>query len=286
MKNMKKIIIGMLITMLLAIGASISVSAKAIGADYTIMGYNAGWVLIILGIGVGLLFASKLVTMPKSIGMKPLVGFVAIMMVAGLMMVFVDTPTPASATTLGSIEFDIEASALTTDGSYYPDTTFDESSNMFTIPYVLDISAGTINESADNSAYTGGATQDPHMKFIIKADFPADATDDDLAKIYYEVVNPTLYIKSDPDNYVLVKTDDVHQATWHDQDASYTNVSGWTSGGVEETFTVWLRLELYEAGLAKADVYKNAVLSIRFFNQDNTWSESFSVNFICTKAWA
>lgn len=277
-------ILGMLSMIALAVGASaVTVSAKAIGAGYKIFGFEAGWILVGVSVVLILMFASKIIKMPKSIGIKPVAFIIAVMLIAGLAMVFVETPTPTASTTgLADLEFDIEASAITTQGSYYPDTTFDEASGLFTIPYKCNTTSDLLYEHGDNSSYS----DDPRLNFSIKADFPDDADDDDLAIIYFEVVNPDLYTESDPDNYVLVKTDDKHQAIWTDQDGGENTISGWTTGGIEETLTVTLDLELYETGLAQADVFDGVVMNIKFHNKANTWSETFQVNFVCTENWA
>ena len=259
-----------------------SVSAKAIGEDYSIFGYNAGWVLIIVGIGVGLLFASKIVKMPKSVGIKPVATMVAIVLVAGLVMVAVETPAPvADVTGLANVEFTIDAAALTTDGTYYPDTTFDDSSNLFTVPYKANTTSDLIQEHGDNSTYT----DDPYLNFTIRVDLPDDADDNDLAQIYFEVVNPTLFVGSDADNYVLTKTGDIHQAIWTDQDGATSDIKGWTNGGIEDAFYATLQLDLYQTGLAQADVFDPVVLNIKFHNKANTFSESFTVQFVCSETW-
>lgn len=284
-ENMKKIskILGVLLLIWVALGAVVNtVCAKAIGADYTIWGFNAGWVLIGVAVIIGLLFWAKVLKMPKSVGIKPLAFIVAILLCAGFLMVFVETPTPsASVSGLADMTFNIEASAVTTAGSYYPDTTFDEGSGLFTIPYKANSTSGGLYEHGDNSSYG----DDPRLNFSIKGDFPENADDDDLAIIYFEVVNPALYVGSDADNYVLVKTNDKHQATWTDQDGATNTISGWTSGGIEETFTVTLDLELYEAGLATASVFDPEVMNIKFHNKANTWSESFQISFVCSETW-
>jgi len=283
MKKTQKVV-GMLVVFLLALGASaITASAKAIGADYTIFGYNAGWVLVIIGVAIGILFASKMLQMPKSIGLKPIVVIVALTLVGGLMMVFVETPAPtAEISGLSDLEFDIEGSAITTAGSYYPDTSFDDSSGQFLVPYGCNTTSDLLFEADDNSSYS----DDPRLSFTIKTDLPADADDTDLAIIYFEVTNPTLYTESDADNFVLTKTDDIHQATWTDQDGATNNISGWTSGGIEETLTLTLDLNLYETGLAQADEYDANVLNIKFHNKANTWSETFTVVFMNQHAFA
>ncbi len=283
MKRKSKIL-GIVAMILAMIGTLVTtVSAKAIGADYTIQGFPAGGVIVIFAAIIGALFAFGVLKMPEAVGIKPIVGIVAIMLVIGLGMIFIETPTPkAEVTGLADMEFSIEASAITTAGSYYPDTSFDDSSNLFTVPYKANTTSSLLNEHGDNSTYS----DDPRLNFTIRADFPADADDDDLAIIYYEILNPTLYTESDADNYVLVKTDDVHQAVWTDQDGSTSDVLGWTAGGIEETLTLSLDLELYETGLQLADVFNGVVMNIKFHNQANTWSETYQIYFVCTESWA
>ena len=170
---------------------------------------------------------------------------------------------------------------MTTAGTYYPDTTFDEASGLFTVPYKANTTSDLLQEHGDNSSYS----DDPRINFSIKTDFPDDADDQDLAIIYFEVVNPALYTESDQDKYVLVKSVDVHQAIWTDQDSGTSTISGWTSGGIEETLTLDLDLELFETGLAQADVFDGVVMNIKFHNKANTWSETFQIQFICTEHW-
>jgi len=285
--NTKKIGMLVLALLLMLIGAGITAttaSAKAIGEDYTIMGFNAGWVLIGIGVALALLFGNKILKMPKAVGLKPMATFVALLLVIGFAMVFVQGPaaTTGEITGLPNINFDIEASAVTTDGSYYPDTTYDEDSGLFTVPFKANTTGSNLSEHGDNSTYG----DDPRMNFTIKAELNDDSDDDDLAIIYFEIVNPTLYVASDADNYVLTKTNDKHQATWTDQDGNTNTVSGWTSGGIEETFTVTLDLDLYEAGLVNAEVFDPVVMNIKFHNKANTWSETFQVQFVCTESYS
>ena len=282
MEKTKKIL-GVLTIVLLAIGASaVTASAKAIGDDYTILGYNAGWVILIIGVVIGLLFASKILKMPKSIGLKPIAFFVAVLVVVGLAMVFVQGPTPtAEVSDLANMEFTIEAEALHTDGTHYPDTTYDEASNLFTVPFRVNDTTNALHEHGDNST-VNDATADPWMNFTIKAVFPDDADDNDLAQINFEITNPTLFAGSDADNYALTYNGDEHEAWWIDNGGINMTVSGDTGGGIEEVMWVNLRLNWYETGLAEATNFDPLVLNVRFFNNAGTWSETYQIQLICT----
>jgi len=284
MKNMKtKIVLAMLSVFALLQAVVSTVAAKAVGDGYQIMGYNAGWIFLGIGVVLVVLFATKILSIPKSIGVKVVAGMIAIPLVLGSVMVFVETPSAPAATVTGlaDMEFEISASAVTTDGTYYPDTTFDDGTNIFTVPYRYNETSDTLTEHTDNSTYG----DDPRLSFTIKPELQDDSDDDDLAVIYFEVTNPTAYTGSDADNYVLVKTDDIHQARWTDDDGGVTNITGWSSGGVEETQTVTLDLELYETGLAQATVLESTSLTLKFSNKAGTWTESFTVQFIPTFSW-
>jgi len=280
MKKRNKILMTLLFALAMVEAVVNTVCATTLGADYTIMGFPAGWILVIIGVVVGALFVFKLLKVPEK-----LTGVVAliliVMILVGLAMVFVETPAEITeASGLSTLEFSIEAEALTTDGTYYPDTTYDESSGMFTIPYRSNLTGDSIYEHGDNSSYT----DHPVLNFTIKADFD-DATDDDLAKIHYEITNPSQHVGTDTDNYVLIKKSNEFMAWWIDQDAGNSTVTGYTSGGIEETLWVNLHMQLYGAGLSQADLLEPTVLNIKFSNPAGTWSETFTVQFISTHEW-
>lgn len=289
MKNLKQTIKMAMLTvclMLLGAGATIAtVSAKKLGEDYTLNGFPFGWIIVIVAGGVALLFMVKILKMPK--GAKPTVPYtvLAILFAFGLAMVLVDTPAPtADISGLSNVKLQIEADPVTTDGLFYPDTYFNDDTNTFVVPYHANWTSDTLYEHGDNSSYS----DDPRVNFTIKVD-PAgyDPTDNDLVWIYYEVTDADNYIGSNSDNRILVKTDNKYQAVWTDQDGATSTIEGWTSGGVEESFTLALDLELYEAGLSQVtDAFEDmGSLSLRIHNKDNTFSETYTIQFQCTEAW-
>lgn len=281
MKKPQKIIM-MLLAVLLAIGASaVTASAKAIGDDYTVYGYNAGWIFLIIGGALVLVFATKIVKMPKSVGLKIPAAIVAGLFVIGGVMIGVTVAPSANVISengMPDMQFQIEGSVPT---GHYPDTRYDKASGIFTIPYRANTTSDLIKYDSTNATYV----LDPYINFTIKPEFPDTADDDSLSVIYFAVTNPTLYTGSDSDNLVLTKTSNEYQAIWTDQDGATSTVSGWTGGHITDTLTLALHLDLYQTGLAQADEYSTVVLSINFHNKANTWSESFQVALTCTESW-
>lgn len=284
----KKIIGKLLIYCVLlwaVIMTAITATAEKIGDGYELAGIQVGWILLVIAVIVGFLLLTKLIKLPKGTTWVGIVIF--IMFIAGIFMVAVDKPTASITDTddMGDLTFDIEASALTTDGTYYPDTTFTEGSGgkggVFIVPYHGNLSNDLLYEHGDNSSYG----DDPVLQFVCDPDYPSDATSKNLGKIYFTITNPDIYVGSDPDNRVLTETNDVVQATWTDQDGLTDMVDGWASRALPNPITLNLTLNLYETGLAQADVFDPEVLYVKFYNGDNTWSESFTVQFVCTDSW-
>lgn len=285
MEKISKKIIGKLLIYCVLLWAvimtAITATAEKIGDGYELAGIQVGWILLVIAVIVGFLLLTKLIKLPKGTTWVGIVIF--IMFIAGIFMVAVDKPTATitDEDDMGDLEFDITASALTTDGTYYPDTTFDDASNLFIVPFHANRTSDTLYEHGDNSSYG----DDPVLQFVCDPDYPADATGDNLGKIYFAITNPDIYVGSDPDNRVLTETNDIVQATWTDQDGNTDMVSGWASRALPNAMTLNLTLNLYETGLAQADDFDPDVLYIKFYNGDNTWSESYSVQFVCTDHW-
>lgn len=284
MEKISKKIIGKLLIywaiIFAVIMTAVTVSAKKVGDGYSVYGIQLGWVLIVLFGIIGFLILTKMVKLPK--GTVWFSFIVLILFIAGIFMVAVDVPTATITDTqgLGNMDFDITASALTTAGVYYPDTTFDDVSNVFIVPFHANRTSDLLKEHGDNSTYS----DDPVLQFVCDPDYPADATEG-YSKIYFTITNPDLYVGSDPDNRVITETNDIVQLTWTDQDGNTDMVSGWASRALPTAITLNLTLNLYETGLAQSDVFDPDILYIKFYNADNTWSESYTVQFVCTDYW-
>jgi hypothetical protein len=145
----KKIInIMILVSLLLIIAGATSVTAKSLGQSWgwTIAGYDAGWIIIIIGIIIGILSLPQLdILSTKIFGSLALA---AIIFGGALVGIQVAPEQPAAAIT-DCCEIDFTAAAINSGGDYITDTTWDENTNTLTIPLtVADSSDGNLTGSA------------------------------------------------------------------------------------------------------------------------------------------
>ena len=176
MKNMKqKLSSLMLVVSVLAMFVG-TVSAETLGEQWTVMGYNGGWMLLVLGIIVGLV--ATMVKMAKA--MKgPLLAIGAILIVGGLVMATVtvpeDTTADTTSTTGNCCDFDFTGSAIASGGDFITSTTWNENTNTLTIPLtVSDSSDGNLTGSAAGVNITLealGLTTDTNCVFTITSDY-------------------------------------------------------------------------------------------------------------------
>lgn len=151
--------------MLLALVASITASAGAIGDDYSIGGFGAGWVLVGIAIIGFVLIYFKV--FKKELGRKILAPFVAILLI-GLALQFVTIEEPATAEIAPSDcpEFDISGNAIISGTYYITTAVFDNDTMTLTVPLtVQDSSDGNltdhktgVNLTVDPIAIAGGAS--------------------------------------------------------------------------------------------------------------------------------
>lgn len=284
MKEKSKIIMIATAIMLLAMGLVTStVSAATWGDTYTAGGFNLGYILIIVSI---ILFAgARWADFLKDLK-KPLCVIAVVMLMIGGVIGFVQIPAADIPTgdVTASVNWDIDASALTTDGTYYPDTTFEDYTSgggQFVVPYAANLTADTLYEDGDNSSYS----DDPVLQFVCEPDAPEGTLTTEMFTLYYEVVNPDLYCASDADNRVITETSDIVQATWTDDEANTDMVTGWVKTTANDPMTINLTLNLYEAGLQLATLFEPNTLRLRLYNAAGTWSEEYTVSFILTDSW-
>ena len=145
MKKIKAKIMGILALVLVFIGASAElVSAKTLGDGMSIMGYNAGYVLIIVGIVAALIVAMTKIAPAKS---KPMVyGIAAVLIIGGLALAFVNVEETATGDTTasGCQDFDLSVSTLTSGDGWITGTVWDEDTKTLTIPL-------TVSDSSDGN---------------------------------------------------------------------------------------------------------------------------------------
>ena len=125
------------------LGAGVTVSAATIGDGYSIAGYNAGWVLLIVGvIMVALAWMMKFQKTVKTF-MTWVFGALAVI---GLIMLTVQAPaTTVTDTDTTCCDFEVTGTAITSGGTWITTTAWEESTNTLTIPLtVADSSDGNL----------------------------------------------------------------------------------------------------------------------------------------------
>lgn len=284
MKEIKKMYMKIMAACLLLLGLVTStVSAATIGDTYPVFGFNLGYVLIFFAIVLAFIgYAVK----PFEAAKVPMYVIAVIMVMAGLFSAGIPLPAEVeSADVTASVDWDIDVSALTTDGTYYPDTTFEDYTSgggQFVVPYGINTTDDTLHEDGDNSSYS----DDPVLQFVCEPNAPEGALTTEMYTIFYDISNPDLYCASDADNRVITETNDIVQATWTDDDGNTDMVTGWVKTTGDDPVTINLTLNLYETGLAQATVFQSNTLRFRLYNAAGTWSEEFTVLFHATTSFA
>lgn len=174
MKDIKtKVVNCMLVIAVLAMFVG-TVSAETLGEQYTIMGYNGGWGVLVLGILVGLVAA--MFKMAKAIK-GPLLAIAAVMIVGGLVMATVSVPDApvADTTSTDCCDFEITGSAIASGGDFITSTTWDQTTKTLTVPLtVADSSDGNLTGSAAGVNITLealGMTTTTNCVFTISSDY-------------------------------------------------------------------------------------------------------------------
>ena len=155
---MKKIhkIFGILLVAMLTIGASaITVSASAIGDDYSISGVGLGWVLIGIVIVIALIAWGMQVS--KKV-IKPFVPVLAILFIVGLCLQFVEVAEEPAEITPG-ISWSVSAVCGTDD------VTVDNDARTITALVWADVDLEVIN-GTDDAAWVA-ITDDPLINFTV-----------------------------------------------------------------------------------------------------------------------
>jgi len=272
--NVKKTnIIRAFLLMLIGIVASaVSVSAEKLGDGYSIMGYNAGWVLVIVAIVIAILWFGKIVKIPKP-AKKILTTIVALFFIIGLAMVGVEVETEAPPLdTVSGMEFEITPADATAGGSDIDSVTWDADKEVYTIPLQL-TGSGELETNLTS------------LNFTIKPKPTAGQTTENLAVCHFK----TDYQMKYAGEYVLRDMGDTYYANWthgstqnaHTDD-DYT---GWESMALSGS--AWANVTFkFDSGTA--DTFSNELDSIgdtgswtiTFYNEEGTWSESFTVVWI------
>jgi len=155
MKKLNKILGMMLIAMLTLVASALTASA-AIGDDYSVSGVGLGWVLIGIVIVIALIVWGLQV---KSKVIKPFVPVLAILVIAGLALQFVDVAADTAASVTDDVTWDVTCTSSTAD------LTIDNDARTITKLIWADVDLAVIN-ATDDSVWAG-VTDDPDLNFSI-----------------------------------------------------------------------------------------------------------------------
>ena len=192
---MKKIhkIFGILLVAMLTIGASaITVSASAIGDDYSISGVGLGWVLIGIVIVIALIAWGMQVS--KKV-IKPFVPVLAILFIVGLCLQFVEVAEEPAEITPGA-SWSVSAVCGTDD------VTVDNDARTITALIWADVDLEVIN-GTDDAAWVA-ITDDPLINFTVSPSMAEGiSTTTQQATTRCRVSNPDKTFTEDSTSYDL-----------------------------------------------------------------------------------
>ena len=185
-------ILTMLLISLAAIGASIeTAAAAAVGDAYSMGGIGLGWILIGLVVVIALLAWGKVIG-AKAI--KPMVPVLAILLIAGLALQFVDVaaePAEITPTTVWSVS--------TTVDSVTNQTTTDDDARTITILCYVNSKTDTMNNT-----WSGNTWEHPIINFTIAPSQTEGIISTDLAAtMLASVNNPDQEFTEDSTTYDL-----------------------------------------------------------------------------------
>jgi hypothetical protein len=152
----------------------------------------------------------------------------------------------------------------------------------FTLPFIANTTQHDIYKE-DNTSW-----MDPEIQFAIKPIPFAGATQDDLATIYYEVVEPEYDIDAATAGpyYLFVKTSGNRQIEWHSVNGAVGAnefVSGSATMLMTGNETMQLYLETDEGSLSRMQTeYDSITIHVKFSNGAG-WSETFWLDFVPIK---
>lgn len=234
-------ILTMLLVALIAIGASIeTVAAAAVGDAYSMGGIGLGWILI--GAVVILVVIAYALQVGKA-AMKPFVPVLAIVLIAGLALQFVDVaPEPAEITP--SITWSVSA---TVDAG---NMTIDDDARTITILYYENVSDEIINQT-DSTAWVS-----PIINFTISPTQTTGLVDTSLgATTLASVNNPDKEFTEDSTTYDLFQDasgENKKDLEW-DADGTTEYETHYCTVSFGSSETVLLTIELLDDGLCQCE---------------------------------
>jgi len=242
-----------------------------------------GWALVIIGLGLGIsILATK-----KTFGVHPgIIGIVCAALIIGpIAMGWATLPEAEDAgdgtiniiNDTGEVQYPTFEITPARSNTTQP-AVLKSDETGFTVPYVANTTQHDIyQQDASTSWY------DPEIEFHIVPIPFAGASQDDLATIYYEFLEPDYEVEAATSGpyFMFVKTSGKRQLDWHVAGGA---VNEWVEGTqtmlMTENVTMQCYMEFDEASLSRAQTaYDAMTIHIKFTN-GGSWSETFDVDVI------
>jgi hypothetical protein len=174
--------------------------------------------------------------------------------------------------------FDIQPSAANTTQP----AVLSSGEDGFTLPFIANTTQHDIYKE-DNTSWC-----DPEVQFCITPIPFAGATQDDLATIYFEVVEPDLEVDaaSSGPYYLFVKTGGKRQLEWHSVNGAVGAnifISGSDTMLMTGNQSMQLLMECDEGSLSRMQTEYDAITVHIKFSNGGGWSETFWLDFIPIK---
>jgi len=240
MKRMHKVI-GMLLFIAIAIGASATtVSATALGESLSVYGVALGWFLVVGAIVVAVICLALQV---KSKVMKPLGIILFLIVIAGLLLVFVDVaeePAEVTSAVTWSVSATVDAGNVTIDND----------ARTITALYLENVSDEIINDT-DSTGYTS-----PIINFTIAPTQTVGLVDTTLGATTQAIVNnPDKEFTEDSTTYDLfldASGEDKKDLEW-DADGTTEYETHYCTVSFGDSETVLLTVEFLDDGLCQCE---------------------------------
>jgi hypothetical protein len=251
--------------------------------DYIATITSYWWLLLVLGVAI--VWFGRKIGIPKKWG-KPIGIIVAVvgLLGAGLSYGLFTVPETTTTTTLSSAypDFDVRMAGNTT--GFDLNTTTNSAKTKVTFPFIVT----SIDRTQD--AISGTSTNVLCRATFTVTPIPvAGSTSLGLCTLYYDVTNGNAvpgtgsqYLVRHDQTTGLALINFTSQIDGLAATAAVTDGSGHVTGDYQDTFEVWIDFICSNHTIAAhmPSLAGGTDMVVTFHNQDNSWSESFTLNFI------
>ena len=273
--NMKrKNILAMLLIALIAAGLSVTTASASVGDGYGVMGFGLGWILL-GGVGVVIVLAWGKVI--KKAALKPITPILAVLVIAGLVLQFVDMPVDETAGITPDIEWSVVGALQT-----YPAVgcTLDNNARSISLMAVANTSSGRLMWSNSTSGLDigWGHWMPIVINFSVTPTQTAGVTDlTSGATTLLETTDPGKVVYAGGQSYDLIAKDS--SGIQPLQNWTYTGTTEYGQRYITTQFgasgSVLLTINYNEAGVSKAATGKS--FSFAATIAEETWTITLTI---------